>query len=116
MRALKEDSIERAAAKHPNPQGVKFSYGTAGFRMLFVSCSLFIEHLQTHSSSLCRATQLDGVVFRVALVAALRSASMNGQTIGLMITASHNPEQVRARTYLTHCKLSTRNERTMASR
>ena len=34
---------------------------------------------------------LDSVVFRVGLLAALRSRKMAGQTIGVMITASHNP-------------------------
>ena len=34
---------------------------------------------------------LDSVVFRVGLLAALRSRKFHGQTIGVMITASHNP-------------------------
>jgi len=34
---------------------------------------------------------LDSVVFRVGLLASLRSRKLNGQTIGVMITASHNP-------------------------
>ena len=34
---------------------------------------------------------LDSVVFRVGLLAALRSKKLNGQTVGVMITASHNP-------------------------
>ena len=34
---------------------------------------------------------LDSVVFRVGLLAALRSRRLNGSTIGVMITASHNP-------------------------
>lgn len=38
-----------------------------------------------------KATLLDSVVFRVGLVAALRSRKLGGQTIGVMITASHNP-------------------------
>ena len=33
---------------------------------------------------------LDSVVFRVGLLAALRSQKLNGKTIGVMITASHN--------------------------
>lgn len=36
---------------------------------------------------------LDSVVFRVGLLAALRSRRMNGQVIGVMITASHNPPE-----------------------
>ena len=34
---------------------------------------------------------LDSVVLRVGLLAALRSRRLNGQIIGVMITASHNP-------------------------
>jgi len=34
---------------------------------------------------------LDSVVYRVALLAALRSRKLNGQIVGIMITASHNP-------------------------
>lgn len=36
---------------------------------------------------------LDSVVYRVGLLAALRSRKLNGQTIGVMITASHNPPE-----------------------
>lgn len=38
-----------------------------------------------------RRDLLDSVVFRVGLLASLRSRKLNGQTIGVMITASHNP-------------------------
>ena len=34
---------------------------------------------------------LDSVVFRVGLLVALRSRKLNGQIVGVMITASHNP-------------------------
>jgi phosphoacetylglucosamine mutase len=37
-----------------------------------------------------KANLLDSVVFRVGLLAALRSQKLNGKTIGVMITASHN--------------------------
>lgn len=40
-----------------------------------------------------KANLLDSVVFRVGLVAALRSRKLSGQTIGVMITASHNPPE-----------------------
>ncbi len=33
-------------------------------------------------------------MFRVGVLAALRSKKLDGKTIGVMITASHNPEQV----------------------
>ena len=37
------------------------------------------------------SADLDSVVFRVGLLAALRSRNKNGRVIGVMITASHNP-------------------------
>lgn len=67
------DAILAAAAKHPKPEDKSFKYGTAGFRM--------------------KANLLDSVVFRVGLIAALRSRKLGGQTIGIMITASHNPPE-----------------------
>ncbi|KAL1650438.1 Phosphoacetylglucosamine Mutase [Diplodia intermedia] len=67
-----DQKILEASAKHPQP-GKVFQYGTAGFRM--------------------KADLLDSVVYRVGLLAALRSRKLNGQTIGVMITASHNPPE-----------------------
>jgi phosphoacetylglucosamine mutase len=67
------DKIIEASKKHPKPAENAFQYGTAGFRM--------------------NANLLDSVVFRVGLVAALRSRKLGGQTIGVMITASHNPPE-----------------------
>lgn len=60
-----------ASAKHPIVPDHVFKYGTAGFRM--------------------KADLLDGVTFRVGLLAGLRSRKLSGQAIGIMITASHNP-------------------------
>lgn len=37
---------------------------------------------------------LDSVMFRVGILAGLRSKRMEGKTIGVMVTASHNPEPV----------------------
>jgi phosphoacetylglucosamine mutase len=68
---MEDDKILAASAKHSIVAGHIFKYGTAGFRM--------------------KADLLDGVTFRVGLLAALRSRKLNGQTIGVMITASHNP-------------------------
>nr|XP_019527389.2 LOW QUALITY PROTEIN: phosphoacetylglucosamine mutase [Aedes albopictus] len=48
-------------------------YGTAGFRS--------------------HADHLDYVMYRMGLLAVLRSRAKGGQVIGVMITASHNPEQ-----------------------
>ncbi|KAI9892391.1 MAG: Phosphoacetylglucosamine Mutase [Vezdaea aestivalis] len=67
------DKIGVASQKHPKPEDRTFQYGTAGFRM--------------------KANVIDSVVFRVGLLAALRSRKLNGQTIGVMITASHNPPE-----------------------
>lgn len=41
---------------------------------------------------ICRAEHLDYVMYRMGLLACLRSRLKNGQVIGVMITASHNPE------------------------
>jgi len=38
---------------------------------------------------------LDSVLFRVGILAGLRSKRLDGKTIGVMVTASHNPEEVR---------------------
>lgn len=66
-----DDKILAASAKHPIVAGKTYKYGTAGFRMA--------------------ADLLDGVSFRVGLLAGLRSRKLGGQAIGVMITASHNP-------------------------
>lgn len=41
-----------------------------------------------------RAEVLDSVMYIVGILASLRSKKLNGATIGVMITASHNPEEV----------------------
>lgn len=62
-----------ADERHPRPSdSLDAEYGTAGFRD--------------------RSDKLDYVVFRVGLIAALRSKSTKA-VVGLMITASHNPEE-----------------------
>ncbi|KAH8884549.1 N-acetylglucosamine-phosphate mutase-like protein [Thozetella sp. PMI_491] len=69
-----DGKIIEASQKHPIAtleKGQLFKYGTAGFRM--------------------KDTLLEGVTFRVGLLAALRSRNKSGQAIGVMITASHNP-------------------------
>ncbi|KAB5551201.1 phosphoglucomutase/phosphomannomutase domain-containing protein [Coniochaeta sp. 2T2.1] len=65
------DKVFEASAKHPTVEGHRYQYGTAGFRM--------------------KADLLEGVAFRVGLLASLRSRKLDGQAIGVMITASHNP-------------------------
>jgi hypothetical protein len=37
---------------------------------------------------------MDPVMFTVGIVAALRSKKLDGKIIGVMVTASHNPEEV----------------------
>jgi len=67
------DPVADAAQKHPAPEGLVYTYGTAGFRT--------------------KADVLDSVLTRVGLIAALRSRALKGKWIGVMITASHNPPQ-----------------------
>ncbi|KAJ4845188.1 hypothetical protein Tsubulata_037679 [Turnera subulata] len=69
MNANQESLIVAAYAKFPVPQGAKLSYGTSGFR--------------------ADALILESTVFRVGILAALRSLKTQS-VIGLMITASHN--------------------------
>ncbi|KAG5420755.1 PCM1 [Candida metapsilosis] len=68
-----EKLINEHATKHTKPEGITFSYGTAGFRM--------------------NAKYLDYVNYTVGILASLRSKSLGGKTVGVMITASHNPPQ-----------------------
>ncbi|KAG4304403.1 hypothetical protein PORY_002113 [Pneumocystis oryctolagi] len=65
--------IRKFSEKHPKSKNVLYSYGTSGFRM----------HHEL----------LDSVVFRSGIFSALRSKKVLGKTIGIMITASHNPPQ-----------------------
>lgn len=66
--------FDKTHPSHTNPdEKAKLQYGTAGFRT--------------------KANVLDYVFYRVGLLASLRSKFKGGQSIGLMITASHNPEQ-----------------------
>ncbi|KAJ1666826.1 hypothetical protein IW140_002519 [Coemansia sp. RSA 1813] len=65
--------VAEYSAKHPKPVDTTFAYGTAGFRTV--------------------GSTLESTVFRVGLLAGLRSQSKQGQTVGVMITASHNEER-----------------------
>jgi hypothetical protein len=42
-----------------------------------------------------RADVLPPIMFRMGILAALRSKKCHGEYIGMMITASHNPGEVR---------------------
>jgi phosphomannomutase len=52
-----------------------------------------MRNLSTISLTRNDSNLLDSVVFRVGLLASLRSRKLRGQTIGVMITASHNPPE-----------------------
>ncbi|KAF8078670.1 phosphoacetylglucosamine mutase [Lyophyllum atratum] len=73
MSQLPIEAIRTLSDTHPKPSHIRFQYGTAGFRTL--------------------GSTLDSVLFRVGIIAALRSKKLDGQTVGVMVTASHNPEQ-----------------------
>jgi len=57
---------------HPKRDKPELGYGTAGFRT--------------------KADILDHVMYRMGILAALRSQCLQGKAVGVMITASHNPE------------------------
>jgi len=61
-----------AREMYPKVLTNNLSYGTAGFRG--------------------KAEDLDSCMFRMGLLASLRSMHLKGAVIGVMITASHNPE------------------------
>ncbi|XP_068432628.1 phosphoacetylglucosamine mutase [Clinocottus analis] len=64
--------VLKQSGLHPKPAGLVLQYGTAGFRT--------------------NAKLLDHIMFRMGLLATLRSKKTKA-TIGLMVTASHNPEE-----------------------
>ncbi|KAM4073566.1 hypothetical protein ACB094_10G029200 [Castanea mollissima] len=72
MKEQQQSLLLSSSARFPPPQGVRLSYGTAGFR--------------------ADAVLLQSTVYRVGILAALRSLKMDSSVIGLMITASHNKE------------------------
>ncbi|XP_071404780.1 phosphoacetylglucosamine mutase [Pithys albifrons albifrons] len=66
------EALRKYSALHPKPAGLALQYGTAGFRTA--------------------AQHLDHVMFRMGLLAVLRARAVPA-TIGVMVTASHNPEE-----------------------
>lgn len=64
--------VSKQSGLHPKPAGLLSQYGTAGFRT--------------------KAELLDHVMFRSGLLATVRSKKTKA-TIGVMVTASHNPEE-----------------------
>ncbi|KAL6532541.1 hypothetical protein OROGR_014511 [Orobanche gracilis] len=69
MNQQQRSILLESSSRFPPPPGMKFSYGTSGFR--------------------ADASVLESTVFRVGVLAALRSIQI-GSATGLMITASHN--------------------------
>ncbi|XP_019328533.1 PREDICTED: phosphoacetylglucosamine mutase isoform X2 [Aptenodytes forsteri] len=69
---MDSEALKKYSALHPKPAGLTLQYGTAGFRT--------------------KAEQLDHIMFRMGLLAVLRSKAVVS-TIGIMVTASHNPEE-----------------------
>lgn len=65
------EEVSKQSSLHPKPEGLLLHYGTAGFR--------------------ATAIHLDHIMFRMGLFAVLRSKNKKA-TIGVMVTASHNPE------------------------
>ncbi|XP_074541997.1 phosphoacetylglucosamine mutase [Halichoeres trimaculatus] len=66
------EEVTKQSSLHPKPAGLVLQYGTAGFRT--------------------NAKHLDHIMFRMGLLASLRSKKTKA-TIGVMVTASHNPEE-----------------------
>lgn len=75
---LKQYPIPQVTQPNPNPtskstkQPFAYEYGTAGFRY---------HH-----------TLLPPIMIRMGILSSLRSASLDGESVGIMVTASHNPE------------------------
>lgn len=68
------DDVQVAGEKnYPKRDEIPIQYGTAGFRT--------------------KGNRLEHVIYRMGVLAAIRSACKNGAAIGVMITASHNPEE-----------------------
>ncbi|XP_060908267.1 phosphoacetylglucosamine mutase [Labrus mixtus] len=66
------EGVSKQSSLHPKPVGLVLQYGTAGFRT--------------------NAKHLDHIMFRMGLLATLRSKKTEA-TIAVMVTASHNPEE-----------------------
>ncbi|XP_063772967.1 phosphoacetylglucosamine mutase isoform X1 [Pseudophryne corroboree] len=66
------EAVLTSSARHAKPVGLALQYGTAGFRT--------------------KAEHLDHVMYRMGLLAVLRS-KITKSVIGVMVTASHNPEE-----------------------
>ncbi len=65
-------SSSRCSSNNSPKKPFRYDYGTAGFR---------------YNHKL-----LPPIMVRMGMLASLRSSSLNGESVGIMITASHNPE------------------------
>ncbi|XP_071998144.1 phosphoacetylglucosamine mutase isoform X3 [Engystomops pustulosus] len=72
MRRMHLEAVLKSSVRHAKPAGLTLQYGTAGFRT--------------------KAEHLDHVMYRMGLLAVLRSKKTKS-VIGVMVTASHNPEE-----------------------
>uniref|UniRef100_A0A7S4USW1 Phosphoacetylglucosamine mutase n=1 Tax=Alexandrium monilatum TaxID=311494 RepID=A0A7S4USW1_9DINO len=70
---LASEAAEVGLACHPRGGQPSLGYGTAGFR--------------------AAAGCLDHVFYRMGILAAIRSKALGGRVVGVMVTASHNPER-----------------------
>ncbi|ETN44149.1 uncharacterized protein HMPREF1541_10699 [Cyphellophora europaea CBS 101466] len=78
------DAINNGAEPYPIPEGKEYGYGTAGRTARAL--------IQLPSADRSSKAGLDHVMYTVGLIAAARSKKRNA-TIGVMITASHNPAE-----------------------
>merc|ERR1719221_492955 len=70
--AVSSEAVGRATASYKRNGRPDLGYGTAGFR--------------------ANADLLKDVLYRMGILAAIRSKVLGGRPVGVMITASHNPE------------------------
>lgn len=104
MTTLNVEEVKRLSDLHPKPDHIRFQYGTAGFRTLYVATSSTdIDSFYDFEND--RGNTLDSVLFRMGIIAGLRSKKLDGKTIGVMVTASHNPEPVRCHPIVTYLAL-----------
>jgi len=105
-----EASVDAAVAAYPKPAAMAFEYGTAGFRTKYAPG---VQGLSTRGNNRAktlkfaaralwhwlalRAAVLAPAMLRIGLLAAMRSLASGGQAVGVMVTASHNPVEVRCR-------------------
>ncbi|KAI4788728.1 N-acetylglucosamine-phosphate mutase, partial [Aureobasidium sp. EXF-8845] len=83
-----DQAVKEASAKHTTPAELVGKFKYVPYEGVCLSSTRRSVYPLTILSNI-----LDSVVYRVGLLASLRSRKLNGQTIGVMITASHNPPE-----------------------